>query len=372
MSPEHATLGAVPDAMPPSEGVASRDALLDVADALHRDFAALHAEDPACRCILLIDPSLRDATLDEDFASGIASLRLQPEPIQWRHRKLISGHRPLLLPLDLSKSAASVLLAASLRMAAEDMDPHSLRQGWGQRIGGWLFSSASAVELARHMGTLAVQQLPAGLPVYAGRRRLLRFFDPLVWPVLWEVSRPAQRAALLGPVKQRLWVDPRLALERVIYPAADSAAPQAEADDTQLDALWDAQQWPVLLALDAFNPAAIDRGLDQGILAQRPAALATLTRLLQLGVGDARDLENLAKLTLSRHVAFDRHPRVRALLEQRPAAQYASAALSALTDDDWHGICEDLAGARSFQDSPTIAPPKPAHGDSSSGTGFSS
>lgn len=309
------------------------------AESLHRLFASRHGDNEAYRCYVLIDPSRRNAVQDEVFAEFVSATNAPLEPIRWRHPKLVPQHRPLLLPLDLSKHDASEVLLASLRMATEDLQPASLQQGQGQRIAGWLLSPAEPLTLARHLGALSVQDLPAGLPVFAGRRRSLRFHDPLVWPVLWQLSRPEQRAALLGPVSNWCWLDPKLSLHTV----AGNVAPRDSSTEQEPATAWDAQQWLTLLALNAFNAAATQRSLSQETLDRRPIVLDVLGRMAQRWVEDERDLKALARLALVHPCPFDLHPHIRSLLDGRPSQQWSSATLEQLPDDDWQRICKELA-----------------------------
>ena len=304
------------------------------AEQLQRSLTAAQQIDPACQCHVLIDPSLSNAAEDEVFAEAMHATGVKPVPIEWQHAKLAPEHRPALVTVDTSVNLGSELLNLSMQMAAQDADASHLQQGRGQRIAGWLLSSATPRTLARHLGAMAVQALPDGLPPSAGRTRLLRFFDPLVLPVLWDVSDPEQRVAFMGPVQQWFLLDNGSEL-RALSQAAVTGGPPARA-------AWRAAQWRVLLCLDAFNPAAIGHGLSDELIALRPTVLATLGRMSELGIHEPRDLQSLASLALRHHPEFDRHPQVNQLLMKRTADQNAAMALATLTDDDWRYIADEL------------------------------
>jgi len=259
---------------------------------------------------------------------------VKPVPIEWQHAKLAPEHRPALVTVDNSVNLGSELLSLSLQMAAQDADATHLQQGRGQRIAGWLLSSATTRALARHLGAMAVQTLPEGLHPSAGRKRLLRFFDPLVLPVLWGLSDPEQRVAFMGPVQQWCLLDNGREFRALSQAAVPGEAPTR--------ATWRAAQWRVLLCLDAFNPAAIGHGISDEVIALRPTILATLGRISELGIHEPRDLQALASLALKHHPEFDRHPHVNQLLMKRTADQSAAMALAALTADDWRHIADEL------------------------------
>jgi len=304
------------------------------AEQLQRSLTAAQQLDPACQCHVLIDPSLSNAAEDEVFAEAMQATGVKPVPIEWQHAKLAPEHRPALVTVDTAVNLGSELLSLSMQLAAQDADATHLQQGRGQRIAGWLLSSATTRALARHLGAMAVQTLPDGLPPSAGRTRLLRFFDPLVLPVLWGLSDPEQRAAFMGPAQQWFVLDNGRELRALSQAAVAGEQPSR--------ATWRAAQWRVLLCLDAFNPAAIGQGLSEALIALRPTVLATLGRISELGIHEPRDLQSLAKLGIKHHPEFDRHPHVNQLLTQRVADQSAAMALAVLTADDWRRIADEL------------------------------
>lgn len=309
------------------------------AELLHKAFFEFQRIHPEGRCYLLTDPSLRDATKDPELAALLAHEQLEPVPIRWQHPKLTPTHRPLLVPLDLTRNTGSLLLLLSLWMAQCDADPASLRKGQGHRICAWLFSAAPSLEIARALGQIAVQEVPPSTAPYAGRRRTLRFYDPLVWPVLWEMSNDEQRACLLGPVKQ--WWSP--CPSGVVRNA--TAGESAHAGSRAVRAIYEVSQWRVLLALDAFNPAAIEQGLTADVLARRASVLALLVRFLGQRVHHPEDLKLLAKLAILKPFPFDMHPTVQAVLDGRPAEQRASKALAGLSPQEWQQIHDDLVAS---------------------------
>lgn len=304
------------------------------AEQLQENFAAVRQHDPGCKCHVLIDPSLNHAAEDEAFAEAMLAADAQLVPIEWSHPKLVPEHRPALITVDISVNPGGALLSLSMQMAAQDAQAGNLQQGRGQRIAGWLLSSARTHMLAQHLGAMAVQTLPDELRPVAGRRRLLRFFDPLVLPVLWGLSDAEQRTAFMGSIKQ--WC--LLECGRELHTLSAASTPI----EPTPRAVWRAAQWRLLLSLDAFNPAAIGHGFSDAVVALRPTVLATLDRLGALGVHAQPDLQSLASLAIKHHPEFDQHPEVRRLLTQRASDQSASMALAVLTASDWQRIAAEL------------------------------
>ncbi len=304
--------------------------------------ALLHARqaDDHAALYLLMDPAVRSALDEESFAQGVERLRLPVKPILWSHPHLLHEHRPLLMPLDPDSNQASELLTLSMAMGTSDAQPDSLQARLGTRIGSWLISNASLPVLQEHLGRLAVQTLPADHQIELGRTRLLRYFEPSVFSVLWDMSDPPQQEAVLGPISQWFWmardVSGLVDLRSAIKPPPSDRVPRSSEK-----VLWTAAQWRHLLALDALNPVLIARGLQSADLMKAHAVMACLGRLRCAGIRHSRDLEVMAELALSHHPSFDQHPRVEDLIANR-GDQYAAGALSGLKAEDWLDICEVL------------------------------
>lgn len=322
-------------------GRAARESAARLAEAVVCAFNQAQVSTPRLSCHILFDPSLWSPQNDALLASLLAKANDTLTPITWSHPNLVPAHRPLLMPVHLHSNTGSVMLHTAIEMAMADMEAQSLRSGQGQRVCGVLFSDQNVANLASHLGQIAVQTLPdAGLPPSFGQRRLLRFFDPLVMPSLWSVSSQAQHAMLLGPVSTwmslgfdhnwQTWVRPSPTSdteERTLRPPAR---------------IWNAQQWRHLVALSVFNPVALELGLNESILDMRPRVLATLCRVMHLGVHEVMDLKAMARLALTQHPDFDQHPAVQRCLIHRAAGLSAAQALSDLNDSDWRDIQREL------------------------------
>lgn len=294
---------------------------------------------PGLACHVLLDPALWSPHNDARLAPLLANAEGALTPISWAHPSLVAAHRPLLLPVHLHSNTGSTVLHAAIEMALADMDAQSLQSGQGQRVCGVLFAEQDVAQLALHLGQVAVQTLPdSGLPPSSGQRRLLRFFDPLVMPPLWDLSSDAQRRALLGPIS--IWMS--LGFDRNWQTLRSPAPGATDGQALPASRIWNAKQWQQLLALGAFNPVALELGLKASTLERRPRVLNTLCRLMGLGIHEPNDLKAMAQLALTQHPDFDQHPAVQRCLKQRMAGPSAAQALSDLSDSDWRHIQQDL------------------------------
>ena len=291
------------------------------------------------KLFVVLDPSVRRAQDDEGFAEAAARCDAKFFHVLWEHPTLRPEHRPVFLSVDPQRNAGSELLAQSLELLLADLK--TIQRGGALRVVGWFASASSVPVLQQHLGRLAVQQIPLQGQPELGRKRLLRYFDPLVMDVLWGMLTPAQQGQCLGPIER--WVYPgigpeaSLVLKQALRPT-DAVATWAQAGAFGLDVA----QWRALLALDVVNPALVVRGLAPTDLKKRPEALACVERLMQTGVREHADLIRVVEYALDKHTNFDLHPRVTELLRSR-RDRFACAALSDLSETDWQTICHELA-----------------------------
>jgi len=327
------------DTFLPARDVASEAARL--AEEVVNTFSNTEKSISNLSCVALLDPALWHPDEDKLLTQSIQQCGSAAKPIQWDHPSLVSAHRPLLLPFDPQGSQGSHLLLQLMQMSVTDMAAESLQQGNGQRVSGILLIEQDLSRVASHLGRVAVQTLPsAGLPSSAGRYRLLRFFDPMVTSALWEMSSPAQRATWFGPVVTWMSLKWDLSFRHLQRP--EIATRPSDAPPLTPESAWGAAQWLRLLALSAFNPVALELGIQASTIEMRPMVLDTLCRLITFGVHESDDLKTMARFALTRHPVFDEHPKVRHHLMSRPAGMSAGQSLSALSDDDWQGIQNDL------------------------------
>lgn len=327
----------------------SENALLKRQQALVQEVLACFnrnaQSDSKTRCVMVLDPALRDATTYAEFAACLSELKtpLNREDLPrvlWSHRNLKPEHRPYLVPLDLADPAGQRLLDISMRLALEDQDLAALASGSGQRVCGWIFTSRDVTALAARFGQIAVQRLPPGLAHKSGKSMLLRFYDPNVMPYLWALSDATQRMAILGPNTQWLMLDRTKRLQ------AFKAELTKEADNATLS--FTPQQWMALQSIGGLNQASVQwqaqsvDGLpppNQQIL----DSLRALVRAQSYGITDEKDLKTFAWHALTIHPRFDEHPILKRALTRLREEKYYTATIADISEQSWQQIQRESA-----------------------------
>ncbi|KVA24551.1 hypothetical protein WI44_30170 [Burkholderia cepacia] len=285
------------------------------AAAIDTTVSVLHAyfdKQPDMHCLLVVDPAQRDLPSEE----GSVFSELTRTVVTIAHDAYPDEHQPYLVELDLSSPAGTALLKESVRLAFEDRRPASMAQGLGQRIGGWLASSASPDKVAEHWSTQVLQ--------YDERGRLcaLRFYDTRALGLIWPVLTERQQQDLLGPAK--VWH----ALDACAKPRAYSR----DAESSRAFSLAKAQ-WPGVHRHGLVNRALALHALAAGrqpVPAEVDAAVAAAARAEQYGLHDRDDLVAFIGHALDWHPWFDRHPEVAKALQQCSSDDFYTAAIGHL------------------------------------------
>jgi hypothetical protein len=330
--------------------------VIALAEQIHASFNAYAAQHQQAQCLVLLDPALRDAGDDLAFGECLSQLTHSTATketsggkhprILWEHPNLSSAHRPYLIALDLQRFPDAQVLQASVALALEDQALESLLQGAGHRICGWLFTQYPIRTLATHLGRLAVQRLPNDYPTDAGKRMLLRYFDPSVMPALWHLSDVAQQHVICGPVAQ--WI----MLDRTGHLQSRQAQPDSSADGIRyavgpVQIGYGTAQWLAVQSIGALNQVILQWQADSAdglppSASQIEVATQALARARSHGIGDAQDLKAFAWHALTVHARFDAHPSVQAALQGRARKTFYTAAIAQLTEDDWLRIRHEL------------------------------
>ncbi|WP_411832379.1 DUF4123 domain-containing protein [Pseudoxanthomonas mexicana] len=284
---------------------------------------------PQRHCYLLTDPTLRDFMpgLGERYAAYGGTDALAPVQVPLAPGLIDKSHWPTLLALHLQTAAGSALLAMSCEAAMEDWAPQSQRQSDGHRVGGWLFSQAPAGRIAAHLASRCVQQR------VAGQRTLVRYYDPSVLDMAWNVIVQEQRDALLGPID--CWFiagrerQPR-SYARVHGGIGDAGFPALSRG-----------QWLELGHIRPFNRAwaritASAKELPGPVLCRQVAQ--ALSRAYGYGFENPEDLEEFAWRAFSVSPRFDQHPSIARLIRERMADDAFGYVIADLKDEDWSVI----------------------------------
>lgn len=311
-----------------------------LAETIQSQFADYAPGKPKAKCMLMIDPALRDAADDTEFAQCVQAWRKATgyeapfSRIRWNHPNLMPAHRPYLLNLDPRRAADARLLEASVQLALDDWALDSLAQRQGHRICGWMMTEPHP---AVYFGHLAVRRLPPDAP-NAGQQTLLRFYDPSVMPLLWRISDPTQRQHLLGPVDTWFTLDRTLQLTS--YQAPNKSVTYLA---TTLPLLkYRPEQWLALNNIGALNQTIVQWQIKtQGqppARAQIDAAALALIRARHYGINDEEDLKAFAWHALTVHAHFDQHPLIKQALSRLPREEYYAAAVADLSEKDWRQV----------------------------------
>jgi len=274
---------------------------------------------PDQRCLLLVDPQARDLPARPNGRHSLAALPRTTFSIA--DEAFPALHQPYLLTLDPTLPQFGAWLSESLRIALEDRRPYTIASAPGQRIGGWLGTTASAEEVARHLSAHVLQTDDRG------KRCALRFYDSRALALLWPVLTLMQRETLLGPIKtwHALDAGARSTAYAGLYP------PAREEIALKHD------QWATIRRHGLVNRAL---ALHVSATGQQPqpeaveAALAAAARAEQHGFAERDDILAFIGHALLWHPHFDSHPRVRRTIAAVSHDHPYAAAASDLSADE--------------------------------------
>lgn len=285
-----------------------------IVESLHAHFA----KQPDSRCLLVVDPGTRP--LVDTPAEGIVFSTRDKVRIPIRHKRFPEAHQPYVIALDPSRYQDALLLRESVRIALEDREPDSMRRGHGQRIGGWISSTASEAFVVRHLSMQVIRSDEQGT------RRALRFYDSRVMALLWPLLEPLQQRALLGPCQAWHALDASAALATYTASARDDG-----------HFVPDANQWrdihPIGIVNEAMahHMARVHRRVTRGEVA---IAIAAAHRAAKHGLHDEQDRVAFIGHALAWHATFDNHPAVQRALNEVANGRYYSAAIEKITPMD--------------------------------------
>lgn len=300
-----------------------------ISDQLHRTLAVTNS---SASCMLLLDPTLYPPSESPRYSAWLE--QHPPVKITLQHQKIDPSIYPLLLPLESAKAADSDVLGVSVLDAIEELNPESLEQGVGRRVGGWIVSQQPAKAVARHLAK-AILQHPE-----PRRTKILRLHDP---SVLWAFTprlNETQLNQLLGPIDAWWYLDPLgqlVALKPTVSEPLDTALQLTPENWRDVDGIGPInralRRWLKLEQHDESLPTVLDN------------AWQALRRAQSFEFNDPDDLTAFVECALLVHPNFYEHPTLKPRLERHPAGQYFTAIIDPLTDDDWQRIQHDLAQA---------------------------
>ncbi|MEK6418411.1 MAG: DUF4123 domain-containing protein [Burkholderia gladioli] len=275
---------------------------------------------PDMRCLLVIDPAQKDPLADGDpLFAGLSRIDVAID-----HEAVSPDQYPYLLELDPESAAGAAALARSVELAFEDRRPQSMAEGLGQRIGGWLATTAAPKEVAAHCSRTMLQRDDQD------RLCLLRFYDPRAFALLWPLLSHVQQQSLLGPIQA--WHT----LDAGARPVSRLNT-MGRRDDFELDAA----QWQAIHRHGIVNRALALHAYDQD---RQPyqhevdVAVAAALRACRYGLSDEEDEVTFVSHALSWHPEFDLHPKVLQILGRRVDDEFYAGKIGQLTPDDIENI----------------------------------
>lgn len=298
------------DLSPEAREAAAVDAQVDA-------LRAYFSKRPDARCLVVIDPSKRELTLEEGQASALAGL--ERAYVEIDHDAFPEAHRAYLIELDLSSREGVSALTESVQLAFEDRRPESMAGGLGQRIGGWLVTLSTMTDVAAHWSSHALQYNDEGRPC------VLRFYDARALSLIWPVLSEPQQQALLGPIEA--WHALDAGSEPCVY--ARKSGSRASLSLTR-------EQWQSIQRHGPVNRALAQFAANFGRQpqpAEVQAAVASAARAERHGLSDPDDQAAFIEHTLMWHPQFDLHPTVLQLLGARAPDEFYTATIGELTDE---------------------------------------
>ncbi|MEM5423027.1 MULTISPECIES: DUF4123 domain-containing protein [Paraburkholderia] len=302
-----------PGAVQEADGGSEEEVVNATLDVLRTYFS----KNPEMHCFLAVDPAQRDLTDEERSGPDAAASRAV---VEIDHDGFPEAHQPYLIELDLATPTGMTLLKESVRLAHEDRRPESMAAGLGQRIGGWLASSASLAEVAAHWSGHALQYDDQG------HACVLRFYDARALSLIWPMLSGRQQQALLGPVK--------------VWHALDaSARPRvySQTGESNRELALTAAQWQQIHRHGPINRALALHAVAKG-RQPKPSdietAVAAAERAERYGLADRNDHIAFIGHALAWHPQFDLYPKVLSVLGNMAPDDFYTAGISELTQAD--------------------------------------
>lgn len=275
----------------------------------------------AGQCHLLVQPADDRCEGDETFDALLQSVGITPVPVAIR--QIPSTLWPSLIPLDLGKGEHSLLSGKAVEMAMAQRSASSLLAARPQRACAWVWTPLLTRQLARQLAERAVAHCPHA----QGRKRWLRFYDPMVTDLFLQCSSRPQRAYRFEGVTTWMFLD-----RWGEWAISNAVAPALPGDPAVF--------WPELECIGALNQAWIG-ALRAGSPPDR-ATLAQVQRSVgegrRCGVSSGTDLDLFATHGLSIGPHFHRHPTIQALLTQIAHGGRYGELIRRIGDTEWQDI----------------------------------
>lgn len=282
-------------------------------------------------CTLMVDAAiLRRRNMKPEIVNVLERLKMVKVPVAPDY--LTDDFFPWLIPLNLGLPDDVQILDESVRLALHEINPQKIKRGEGRLISGWLASNSSIDKIALHLGKSALQ-------CNDGKNILLRYYDPAVAPLLWNVLDNWQQRRLLGPVTNWFSIDgdgqiiKRATIGQQVLQLSHSISLSPEE--------WESIKMIAIVnaILCEYRLTHINKSrLDE--LTVMKNVLPALRRAGEYSFQSKGDLIAYGMHALTISPEFDRHPHISRLLVSQRSKKNASYlnAVASVSESDWEKI----------------------------------
>ena len=325
----------------------------EISDHLHRELSMGASRGNAW---LLLDPSpLVSKPREDEWLNGVLADSVASR-VHSSRAEIPAEMYAKFLPVNSNNFHGSQQLLNSIEAALTEIKADELNLGNGRVVAGWfecgVDSDSDAQRLISHYLRFMFHRR------VDNRIEWLRWYDPAVLWILWDVLNAVQRKTLLGPIT-RLWIlDPVGQL--VNLQCTDDVLLTGQVGQSNLNPLnLSVEQWQQIDNIGPFNRALLKtqlgdqndgliKGLTPSALAQhRRAGFGALSRARQHGIKDPQDLALFAELAMQCHPKFDQHSLVITALQRFHSDVYFSACVADIDDAQWRVIASEMSASHS-------------------------
>lgn len=265
---------------------------------------SLVEESQGC-CHVLMQKSEKDGPEDEVLRQLCVLAGVKPQSIALPN--LPEQLHPFLLKFDLRYSLHWQALDVLHSLIQQDISFAALEQGRMQRVCAFIISGLDNEDVAHVIKRAAIA--PSQLP---GKRRWLRFYDPVVATSFWPILDEKQVSSLLHGIYSWAFVDVWQQLQVIKRPSLRSSS------QTHLSLQLTTGQWHQLQSVGAVHQAWL-RARREGLPADHMThqnVIAALRQVHDQGVRSRLDMDYFARQAFQYGHGFFRHPEVEALLQR--------------------------------------------------------
>ncbi|UKE45834.1 DUF4123 domain-containing protein [Xanthomonas cerealis] len=230
---------------------------------------------------------------------------------------------PYLVVLDIAKGHDAWISALAMEAAQREVQWESLQSGRPNQVCAWILGERDPRELSRRIAKNAIQRNPQR------KRRWLRFYDPCVIDLYWDLLTPTQR--LLSDQEMGSW----LYVDRYVELRALSAP---EASGQMTGATLSNEQWDGLEYVGSINQSWIRLG-KEGVIpefAQLTSARRTMVATVPaLGIDDSIDLDLFAYHAIKYGPGFHADTSVQQVLRRLSAEEGYAYLMQGFSEEHW-------------------------------------